>query len=111
MKGGEGRQLADRLSKTNYYRDYFKIMSNGHIGFTLSFYDMRGNFENQTLPSLFVEWVKRKSGILRKNEMDDSFSFKILSKFLYKEKFHALEVEPSTQTVITFFFFYHAKFY
>lgn len=85
--------LAAQLMKTPYYRDYVTIMGNGQ-GFTLSFYDMRGMVGAQTLPRLFTEWIKRKSGILRQHKKDDSYTFVVLAKFSFYEKYRSMTEKP-----------------
>lgn len=85
--------LSYLLSKTEYYRDYMSAMDPNQ-GFTLSFYDMRGNDGPLSLPGLYTEWNKRKMGILKNQEMDESCTINILAKFTFQERFHVTKVKP-----------------
>lgn len=85
--------LTYRLSKTSYYRDYMSAKDRSQ-GFTLSFYDMRGNNGSQSLTTLFTEWIKRKTGVLKHQELNESYTIDILAKFTFEEDFRATKVHP-----------------
>lgn len=76
-----------KISKTLVYRDFVSITSKIQ-GFTSSFYDMRGQVGNRTLPELFIEWIKRKRGIFINKKAGDS-EFIIITKPSLNKSFYA----------------------
>lgn len=82
-----------RLSSTQYYQDVSMIMDDDRI-FILSFYDLRGDYERETLPTLFVNWDRRKSGVLRKVWGIESNPISVFTKFNFDGCFRVRNRTP-----------------
>lgn len=59
--------LEKRLFSTNIYQYYMETLGSTII-IGMPFYDMRGCEDSSTLPSLLIDWAKRKVGVLRQKK-------------------------------------------
>lgn len=75
------------LHNTNMYRSY--VMSANPIqGIILPYYDMRDK-HSAKLSLLLADWIKRRLGILRQHNRDNSFTFTLLAITDPEEEFEA----------------------
>lgn len=94
------------LSSTQYYRDVSMLMDDDRI-LILSFYDLRGEYETETLPVLFLNWDRRKSGILRKVLEIESNPISVFAKFRFDGSFRVRNKKPlRPKSIMIFNFFY-----
>lgn len=64
-------------------------------GITLCFYDMRDcKNDDKSLPSLFVDWMKRRIGIVRQHTNDRDFTFTLLAKQNYNQIYTISKENP-----------------
>lgn len=71
--------IEKKLLKTNMYRPYVGLMSEIQ-GITTPFYDLYHCKNENSFSMMLAHWIKRKIGILRKNNKNDSFTFTLLAK-------------------------------
>lgn len=86
-------QMAERLNGTPPYWDYVSFLRGGQ-GFTLSFYDMRGKVGASSLPMILLDWVKRKTGIVRQHKKETSYTFIALIKTAFNENYRSSSEKP-----------------
>lgn len=89
----EEHDILSRLSSTEYYRDVSMIMDDDRV-FILSFYDLRGEYETETLPVLFLNWDRRRSGILQKVWRIESKPINVFAKFRFDGCFRVRVKKP-----------------
>lgn len=94
VKQASSDEFLDRLKLTPYYQHYIDYSANVTT-FISVFYDFRGRYANvRPLPNLLIEWSKRKTGILRRHDVDPDFSLTILTKLSIEEDFRAIDEKP-----------------
>lgn len=85
--------LEKTLLNTAMYEPYIYYM--GSIqDIILGLYDMRDCRSETNLPWLLADWAKRKTGIVRHQIKDDSYTFTLLTKKQIKEDYKAHKEEP-----------------
>lgn len=89
----EEHDTLSRLCSSQYYRDVSMIMDDDRV-LILSFYDLRGEYETETLPVLFLNWDRRKSGILQKVWRIESKPIKAFAKFRFDGCFRVRVKKP-----------------
>lgn len=92
-KAQSNDEMAERLIGTPYHWDYVSLLRDGQ-GFTLSFYDMRGQVGAASLPTIFLDWAKRKTGIVRHHKKETSYTFVVLIKTAFNEKYRSSIEKP-----------------
>lgn len=85
--------LERKLLKTSMYRPYVGLMSEIQ-GITMPFYDMFHAQRGIILPVILADWVKRKVGVLRHHNKDDSFTFTLLTKKRVDNSYMAHDETP-----------------
>lgn len=76
------------LMHTDMYRSYVLNMSPVQE-IALPYYDMRGCKHTTNITTLLADWMKRRIGILRQHNQNNSFSFTLLAMKDAKEEFDA----------------------
>lgn len=85
--------IAEHLFGSPSYPAYITIMGPIH-GINMNYYDMRGCAEGTSLPLLLIDWLKRKIGLLRKQNNDETFTFTLLTKKSLDERFMEYDETP-----------------
>lgn len=98
-------EMGNRLIGTPYYWDYLSFTRGGQ-GFTLSFYDMRGMIGTSSLPLVQLDWVKRKTGVVRQHKNEKSYTFVTLIKTAFNENYRASHEKPIYPDCKWFFFYW-----
>lgn len=75
------------LCNTNMYRSYI-VNANPIQGIALPFYDMRDK-HSANLSILIADWIKRRMGVLRQHNRNNSFTFTLLAMTDPEEEFEA----------------------
>lgn len=84
-----------KMLNTKIYRQYMDTL-NPIIEIFLPFYDMRGCEDSSTLPRMFIEWTKRKVGIVC--HQNKQYTFKVLTKKSMDETYQVFEETPIFST-------------
>ncbi|XP_031633299.1 uncharacterized protein LOC116347044 [Contarinia nasturtii] len=85
--------LEKKLFHTDMYRSYAVNMSTIQ-GINLPFYDMRGCRHDANLTTILADWMKRRIGILRQHNQNNSFTFTLLAMMDAEEEFEAHFAKP-----------------
>ncbi|XP_055323806.1 uncharacterized protein LOC129578759 [Sitodiplosis mosellana] len=75
------------LFDTNMYRSYL-LNGNSIQAISLPFYDMRDK-HSANLSILLADWIKRRIGVLRQHNRDNSFTFTLLAMMDPEKEFEA----------------------
>lgn len=86
--------VADQLIGNAIYPTYLMIMGKVQC-ISMGYYDLHQDRDvNRNLPTVLIEWMRRKVGILRQHIEDSTYTFSVLAKMDRSQNFREYRATP-----------------